>query len=173
MHAYYFRVDIVIQKLRNLSLIAVGFNSRYKLLKITSRTNYDPAASVPKSFPRPGKFSYLTAIVRHHGQDVIVRPLVVQGLGVPDDAVHIDHERLIGRHDLVFAHVAEFRGAVPIGRFHSNDLPVYATLVHLAHVTGVGERGGVLVNIGHGNVNGCAVKKKKRGQLGWKFMLML
>lgn len=78
---------------------------------------------------------------------------------VPDDAVHVDDERLVGGEDLVLADVTEFGGAVPVGGLHPDDLIVDAALVHLSHVAGLRERGRVLVHVRHRYVHRGAEKK--------------
>ena len=98
----------------------------------------------------------LTAVVRNHRQDVIVGPLVVEGFRVADDSVHVDDEGLVRSQDLVFADVPELRGAVPVGGLDPDDLPVDATLVHLADVARLGECGCILVDVRYRYVYGGA-----------------
>lgn len=61
-----------------------------------------------------GERLFHAAVVRHHGQDMVVTPLIVKRFRVSHRPLIVDHERLIRRGDLIFADVAELGRAVPI-----------------------------------------------------------
>lgn len=93
-----------------------------------------------------------------------MRSFVVQRFSIPDNAVHVDHEGLVGRHDFVFTYVTEFRCAIPIRCFHPNDLPVYAAFIDLAHIARVGEGRSIFVNVRYCYMNCGAVKEINKSE---------
>lgn len=95
----------------------------------------------------------LTAIIGHDAKYVVVAAFVIERFRVAYDSVHIDDERLVAGEYLVFAYVTEFRGAIAIGRLHSDDFGVDTAFVHLTDVTGFGEARCVFVYVRHGYVH--------------------
>lgn len=101
------------------------------------------------------------AVVGNDAEDVVVRSLVIEGLGVANGALVIDDEGLVGRQDLIFADVTEFGGAVAIRRLDSHHFLIEATFVHGAHVGRLQKLRGVLVDVHYGDVYGGTKNKSE------------